>query len=74
MKQVVLFNYQITIKGFNFQAKKMYIFEMGGTLPAKWVYYKGTYLGLLNVFQNQYIETNFITWIDDKETLAALAA
>jgi len=80
-KQVVLFNHEVIIQGETFQAGKTYVFKIKtikrsffSSQKGIFLYYGGKRLCYIDSFQNQYVETHFADWIDDKKILAKLVA
>lgn len=64
MRQVVRFHHPASIKGFTFEANKQYVFEIKTVGVEKGVYFQDTLLGQIDCFQNQYVETHCVSWLD----------
>ncbi|MFA6604610.1 MAG: hypothetical protein WCS88_01295 [Patescibacteria group bacterium] len=72
--QVVLFHYQASLRGLTFEANKMYVFKIKKLWGEQFLCYQDIYLLCIDTFQNQYVETHLISWVDDPEIIAKLVA
>jgi hypothetical protein len=67
MKQVVLFKSQVPIKGFTFQAKEDYSFQIVTLQNTKWLYYQRQKIMTLSLFAILFVDQGHAQWIDDEE-------
>lgn len=74
MQQLVHFHYAVSISGIAFEAHQNYVFEIRVVDEKKYIYYQNTLLGQIDCFQNQYVETHCVSWIDQIQDLDASAA
>jgi hypothetical protein len=67
MKQVVLFQSQVTIKSFTFRAKEDYSFQIVTLQNTKWLYYQHQKLMTLSLFAVLLVDQGHAQWIDDEK-------
>lgn len=66
MKQVVLFQSQVTIKGFTFRAREDYSFQIVTLQSTKWLYYQRQQLMTLSLFAVLFVDQGHAQWIDEE--------
>lgn len=67
MKQVVLFQTQVTIKGFTFGAKEDYSFRIVTLQNTKWLYYQNQPLMTLSLFVVLFVDQGHAQWVDEEK-------
>jgi len=71
VKQVVLFQRQVTFDNITFQADHSYTFRIVSKRRVKWLVYKGKYLTTLSCFAVLFADQGYAKWVDDEDTKVA---